>query len=63
MKLLYIGIIAQVIYWTLLIVLWSSFANASSFRGLNEIKVSKRFHVIQEQVVLIVFVQQNVYFM
>ena len=38
MKLLYIGIIAQVIYWTLLIVLWSSFANASSFRGLNEIK-------------------------
>ena len=42
MKLLYIGIIAQVIYWTLLIVLWSSFANASSFRGLNEIKISKK---------------------
>ena len=63
MKLLYIGIIAQVIYWTLLIVLWSSFANASSFRGLNEIVIAKRFLVIQEQVVLIAFVQQNVYFM
>ena len=41
MKLLFIGIIAQVIYWTLLIVLWSSFANASSFRGLNEIVIAK----------------------
>ena len=36
MKLLIIGMIAQVIYWSLFVIIWSSFANGESIRGLKE---------------------------
>lgn len=37
MKLILIGMITQIIYWTLFVILWSSFVNGDSIRGLKEI--------------------------
>ena len=41
MKLLLIGILTQIIYWSLFVILWSSFVNGDSIRGLKEISEFK----------------------